>query len=49
MTRGGRSAADLYVLGPPSNPSLGETLTVPFITRQIARMLPGVLAAITDP
>ncbi len=49
VTGGGRPAADLYVLGPPSNPSLGETLTVPFITRQIARMLPGVLAAITDP
>ena len=49
ITRSGRPAADLYILGPPSNPSLGETLTVPFITRQIDQMMPGVIARISDP
>jgi uncharacterized NAD(P)/FAD-binding protein YdhS len=49
ITPGGEPSGRLYALGPPTSPSQGETLSVPFITRQIDQMLPGVIARITGP
>ena len=49
MTRNGQPSAYLYALGPPTSSSQGETLSVPFITRQIDQMLPGVIAGISGP